>query len=79
MTYREEHININIDKSVLKDFVEYWGNNVNVGNYMIDRANADYELILCFEYIPYVLETWLLENSSQIQKTLVELQDAISI
>ena len=74
--YQGNHLNI--DKSLLKGFVEYWGNNYNVGNYMVDRANANYELVLFLEYIPYVLETWLLENPSQIQKILSELKKTIA-
>jgi len=74
--YQGEHITL--DKTVLKDFIKYWGNNPNVGNYMIDRANANYELILFLEYIPYVLETWLLGNLSQLQKTWDELKIAIA-
>lgn len=76
--YQGEHIDLNTDKSLLKNFVEYWGNDSNVGNYMIDRANANYELVLFFEYVPYVLETWLVENPSQLQKTWDELKIAIS-
>ena len=74
--YKGNHLNI--DKSLLKGFVEYWGNNDNVGNYMVDRANANYELVLFLEYIPYVIETWLLENPSQIQKILSELTKTIA-
>ncbi|BAY81129.1 hypothetical protein NIES267_06040 [Calothrix parasitica NIES-267] len=74
--YQGKHIDL--DKSLLKDFVEYWGNNSNIGNYMTDRANANYELVLFLEYIPYVLETWLLGNPSQLQKTWDKLQQSIT-
>lgn len=33
-----------VDKSRLKDYVEYWGNSANAGKYMLDRAEANYEL-----------------------------------
>ena len=74
--YQGKHFDI--DKSLLKGFVEYWGNNDSVGNYMVDRANASYELVLFLEYIPYVIETWLLENPSQIQIILNELKKTIA-
>ncbi|NJR15509.1 MAG: hypothetical protein HC785_07240 [Calothrix sp. CSU_2_0] len=69
---------INVDKSRLKGFVEYWGNSVNVGNYMLDRANANHELVLFLEYIPDVLETWLWQNPSKLQKSLHELYATIN-
>ncbi len=30
----------NVDRSRLKDYVEYWGNSANAGNYVLDRAIA---------------------------------------
>lgn len=62
-----------VDKSRLKAYVEYWGNSENAGNYVLDRAIANYELILFLEYIPQVLETWLWENPHKLQKTLDEI------
>ncbi len=61
----------------IKDYVEYWGNSTNAGNYMLDRANANYELVLFLEYIPHVLETWLRENPNKLQKSLDELRTTI--
>jgi hypothetical protein len=67
-----------VDRSRLKDYVEYWGNSANAGNYMLDRAIANYELILFLEYIPDVLETWLQENPNKLQKSLDELRTTIT-
>ncbi|RCJ25751.1 hypothetical protein A6S26_15570 [Nostoc sp. ATCC 43529] len=67
-----------VDMERLKSYVEYWGNSANAGNYVLDRANANYELVLFLEYIPYVLETWLQENPNKLQKTLDELRTTIS-
>ncbi len=64
---------INVDRERLKGFVEYWGNSANVGNYMVDRAIANYELVLFLEYIPHVLETWLHENPNTLEKSLNEI------
>ncbi|MEH2110503.1 hypothetical protein [Nostoc sp.] len=67
-----------VDRSRLKSYVEYWGNSANAGNYVLDRAKANYELVLFLEYIPYVLETWLRENPNKLQKSLDELRTTIS-
>ncbi|MBE9079076.1 hypothetical protein IQ241_17525 [Romeria aff. gracilis LEGE 07310] len=64
---------INVDRERLKGFIEYWGNSVNAGRYMLDRANANYELILFLEHFPQGLEAWLLENPGKLQKPLEEL------
>ncbi|KAB8317945.1 hypothetical protein SD81_022185 [Tolypothrix campylonemoides VB511288] len=66
-----------VDRSRLKDYVEYWGNSANAGNYVVDRANANYELVLFIEHIPYILETWLRQNPNKLQKPLDELRTTI--
>lgn len=66
-----------VDTSRLKDYVEHWGNSANAGNYVVDRANANYELVLFIEYIPYVLETWLRQNPNKLQKPLNDLRTTI--
>lgn len=67
-----------IDMENYTSFVEYWGNNANIGNYVLDRANANYELILFLEYIPHVLATWLQEKPNKLQKSLDELHKTIT-
>lgn len=69
---------VDVDRSRLKAYVEYWGNSTNAGNYVLDRANAKYELILFLEYIPHVLETWLLLNPNKLQKPLDDLRTTIT-
>ncbi len=69
---------VDVDGSRLKGFVEYWGNNANVGNYMLDRANAKHELVLFIEYIPHILETWLWENPNKLQTALDDLRKTIA-
>jgi hypothetical protein len=58
--------------------IEQWGNHANIKKYVVDRANARYELVLFLEYIPHVIETWLQENPNQLQKTLNDLWRAIA-
>lgn len=53
--------------------IEHWGNHANIKKYVLDRAKAQYELILFLEYVPYVLETWLRENPKKIQQPLNDL------
>ncbi|BAZ16445.1 hypothetical protein NIES4071_83220 [Calothrix sp. NIES-4071] len=57
--------------------MEQWGNNTNVQNYVLDRANANYELVIFLEYIPYVLDKWLQENKSKLEKSLDDLRATI--
>jgi hypothetical protein len=66
-----------VDRSRLKDYVEYWGNNANAGNYLLDRSIANYELVLFLEYIPHVLETWLRENPNKLQQSLDDIRTTI--
>ncbi|MCG6138862.1 MAG: hypothetical protein MET45_30460, partial [Nostoc sp. LLA-1] len=68
----------NIDLENHQRFVEYWGNNASIDNYVLDRANANYELILFLEYIPHVLATWLQEKPYKLQKSLDELHMIIT-
>jgi serine/threonine protein kinase len=58
--------------------IERWGNHAKIKKYASDRINARYELVLFLEYIPYVLETWLQENSNQLQKALNDIWRAIA-
>jgi serine/threonine protein kinase len=44
---------------------------------VLDRAIANYELVLFLEYIPHVLETWLRENPNTIQKSLNDIRTTI--
>jgi hypothetical protein len=64
--------------SELEIDIERWGNHANIKKYVVDRANARYELILFLEYIPHILEIWLQENPNQLQKTLNDLWRAIA-
>lgn len=66
-----------VDRSRLKSYVEYWGNSENAGKYVLDRAIANYELVLFIEYIPHVLETWLRENPNKLQQPLDDLRTTI--
>ncbi len=66
------------DMERLSGYVAYWNSNENVGRYMLDRANATYELALFFEHMPYAVEPWLLENPSKINQVLADLRNAVA-
>ncbi|MBD2238335.1 hypothetical protein H6G35_17175 [Aulosira sp. FACHB-113] len=66
-----------VDREHYKSYIEYWGNSENAGKYLLDRANANYELVLLLEYIPHILETWLLLNPDKLQQPLDELRTTI--
>ena len=60
-----------------KRYVEYWGSNENIGKYMLDRANANHELVLFLEHIPHTLHPWLLENPGKLPRMLDDLRRTI--
>ncbi|MBD2165428.1 hypothetical protein H6G04_13570 [Calothrix membranacea FACHB-236] len=66
-----------VDIEHYKSYIEYWGNSENAGKYLLDRANANYELVLFLEYIPHILETWLFLNPDKVQQPLDELHTTI--
>ncbi|NJO43695.1 MAG: hypothetical protein HC865_24745 [Cyanobacteria bacterium RU_5_0] len=66
-----------VDMDRHKAYVESWGNNVNIGNYALDRAIANYELVLFLEYIPHILATWLHENPNTLEQSLNEIRATI--
>lgn len=61
-----------------QSFIESWDNNENVGRYALDRAKAPYELILCLEHIPHVLESWLQDNPQQLRQSVQDVSTAIA-
>jgi hypothetical protein len=71
-----QHAVVDVERH--KHYIEYWGNNANIGNYILDRANANYELVLFLEYIPHVLITWLQENPEKLQQPLDDLRGTIA-
>lgn len=66
-----------VDMERHRGYIEYWGGSENIGNYMLDRANANYELVLFLEYFPFVLQPWLQENPAQVGKVLDSLRETL--
>ncbi len=64
---------VDVDMAQHQKYIKYWGNNTNIGNYVLGRTKANYELVLFLEYIPHVLATWLPEHQGQCQQPLADL------
>lgn len=61
-----------------QSYVEYWGSNANIGRYLLDRWNANHELVLFLEHVPHVLEPWLREHPGKLQQALDDLRSTIT-
>jgi len=59
-------------------YVEYWNSNQNISRYMLDRLNANYELVLFLEHLPYPVEPWLLQNLNKTAPVLEDMRAAIT-
>jgi hypothetical protein len=67
-----------VDTERLREYVEYWNSNENVGRRMLGRLTAKHELALFLEYMPYEIEPWLLENPHKINHVLDDLRTAVT-
>jgi hypothetical protein len=56
------------------DYVKYWNDSKNIGKYMLERANAQFELVLFLEHIPFTFASWISENPQKIPKMLGSLK-----
>jgi hypothetical protein len=75
MPFLGQQLAVDLDRH--KKIVDSWDNNANVGNYALDRATASYELVMFIEYIPHVLEMWLLKNPHTLERSLNEIRMTI--
>ncbi len=67
-----------VDQERHARYVEYWGNNANVGRYMLDRASAKYEMILFLEHIPYTVASWLPANPAKMPLVIADMQATVT-
>jgi len=67
-----------VDMERHQRYIEYWNGNENIGRYMLDRANASYELALFLEYMPYAVEPWLLKHPNKINRVLEDMHKAVT-
>ncbi len=67
-----------IDMAYHARYVEYWGSNENIGQYILDRASARYELVLFLEYFPHTVSDWLQADLKRLPSVLAECHAALS-
>lgn len=62
-----------VDEAWHQRYVTHWGGNEQIGQYMLDRTNAKYEMVLFLEHIPHTLQPWLSEHPDQVERVLDDL------
>lgn len=67
-----------VDMAYHQRYVTYWGENANVGRYLLDRAAAPYELVLYLEHIPHAVATWVRKHQALIPTVMADAQAAIT-
>jgi serine/threonine protein kinase len=60
--------NIDMDK-----YITRWNNNQNIKKYVIARDNAEYEIMICLEYFPYVLYDWFKSNTDKTESYIKQV------
>jgi hypothetical protein len=71
-----ERSNVNIEHH--QRYVKYWDDNINIGRYLLDRSNANYEIVLFLEYIPYTVGAWLLEHPEKLEMVVADMHATIT-
>jgi serine/threonine protein kinase len=56
---------------------EQWSHDENARRYVLDKAIANYELVLFLEYIPHVLESLLHNNPQQLENALRDIRTTL--
>ncbi len=67
-----------VDMARHRRYVDGWGGNANVSRYLLDRANAPYELILCLEHLPHTVAAWLLEHPRRLPLVMADMRATIT-
>lgn len=67
-----------VDMERHERYVSYWGGNANIDRYILDRASANYELVLFLEYIPHTVSNWLLAHPGKVSMVLADMQVTIT-
>ena len=64
---KENHIIDEIQKeNINKKVKTKWNNNKNIKNYLMERLNAPYEIIVVMEYFPITLNEWLKQDITNV-------------
>ena len=67
-----------LDLEWYNGYVECWNNDENIGRYVVERANAKYEVALFLEYIRYTFSKWLGKNVERLDLFIDEMLDTIT-
>ena len=67
-----------LDMEWYNKYIKYWNSNENIGRYMVDRTNAEYEVVLFLEYIPYAFSKWFQKNIDQSRAFINQIPDTIT-
>ena len=80
MPRSSERVNLDTEwyEKYYEKYVEYWNSNENIGKYIVDRVNAEYEVALFLEYIPYKFSKWIEKNISRSDSVIREISDVIT-
>jgi hypothetical protein len=76
LPFAEERPAVDLERH--SEYVAYWNSNAHIGRYMLDRAQAPYELALFFEHLPYPVAPWLLQHPSKINRVLDDLRSTVA-
>ena len=66
------------DEERIQKRYKYWNSNDNIKKYLLERLNPPYILILCLEYIPYVLGEWLNDDPNKITLYMNQMMKTIN-
>ena len=66
------------DKNEFKKYIDEWNGDKNIEKYIIDRENAEYEIILFLEYFPNVLHKSLTTDVKQIESYISQMTKTIN-
>ncbi|MFN8444760.1 MAG: hypothetical protein U0175_28500 [Caldilineaceae bacterium] len=67
-----------VDLEQHQGYVEYWNNSEAVSNFVLARTNANYQVILFLEYIPFTASNWLDEHPERAQMVIDDVNQAIN-
>ena len=68
----------NLDLEWYDRYVKCWNSDENIGRYVVERANAKYEVALFLEYIPYTFSKWLKKNVARLDPFIDEMLGTIT-
>ena len=51
----------------INKYIKRWNNDENIKKYTLARDTAEYEIMICLEYFPYVLYDWIGKNTDRTE------------